>query len=148
MSHVLSVGLLAGLPVEPGLEGVIDLQAEMCNWSVPCRFIVRQPGDLVLTVEVWTPHHLVQHIDLTSVLLASGGASYFFRCPGLRGTGECGRRVRNLHLPAFGAQALACRRCHGLSYRSQHTQVRTLERMMAWIEREKARIGYPGTDVS
>ncbi len=52
---------------------------------------------------------------LDRTALPSGGARWWWRCPG------CAKRVDVLFLPP-GCDRLACRTCHGLSYRSQHTR--------------------------
>jgi hypothetical protein len=144
-SFVLPVGLLQGHFVGPGLEGTTELRVRMYSGSVACRFVLHRLDDLVLTVRLSMPWaDLVQHVGLTSVVLPSGGSSFYFRCPGLPGSTGCGRRVRNLHLPVFGGtKALACRRCHGLTYRSQHVQPGTLAQLRTWVERQKARMRYP-----
>lgn len=60
-------------------------------------------------------------VGLAFTGLPSGGARWWFRCPG------CGRRVEALYLPA-GRDRLGCRTCCGLLYRSQYTGRRCRKR--------------------
>jgi hypothetical protein len=50
-----------------------------------------------------------------------GDGQRFFLCP------MCSKKVQHLYLPREG-ERLACRRCAGLTYRSQHTRRRGLHR--------------------
>lgn len=68
-----------------------------------------------------------------------GDRPCWFRCPGL-GEEECDARVRVLYLPP-GEQRFACRRCHGLTYRSrqQHKMGDPTERAIGHLRREIVR---------
>jgi len=52
-----------------------------------------------------------------------GGRRFLFQCPVLHDGKPCGRRVGRLYLPP-GERFFACRKCHGLTYKSaqQHDQ--------------------------
>jgi len=56
-------------------------------------------------------HEVEQAVNLTATTLASGGKRWWFACP------ACQARVGVLFLPV-GEIHFACRRCHGLRYRS------------------------------
>ena len=64
-------------------------------------------------------------VRLVARRLRTGGRVWEFICPGA----GCGRRVRRLYRPA-GFALYACRRCHGLTYRS----CQEAHRLDAWIK--------------
>jgi len=90
---VLDVGILAGRRVIPGDEGIVSLRAAACAWSVEAWFIVRNDGDLKLTVELPTTTGVVRtHLELTTARLTSGGKRHYFLSPGVPGGVTCGAR--------------------------------------------------------
>ena len=70
-------------------------------------------------------------IELDSDPCPLGGRQWYFRCP------DCGRRVRNLHMPPT-EQVFGCRICFDLTYRSvqeSSAAVRALRKDPAALER-------------
>jgi hypothetical protein len=111
------------------------LTVEEC-WALAVRtvegapvFELRAPdrsGDAA--VEVACP----DGVELTTVRPHFGGVRWLFRCPGLNGT-ACGRRAGKLYAYGPAGEGFACRRCHGLTYRScqQSHRWTGLSRLMA-----------------
>ena len=70
-------------------------------------------------------------VRTSTTVLPSGGLRHWWACPG------CERRCDSLYLPA-GRERLGCRRCCGLTYRSQQVAGRAAvrkERPGLWSER-------------
>ena len=117
---VLGSDLLSGHRPVPGDEGVATLRCT-CAPAVQVPYVVRQPGDgLVLTLLYYPSPNRTGFFDirLTSSWVFDRGRRVYFECPGLLGHAYCGARVAKLYWPMRGSQSLACRRCHGLAYRS------------------------------
>ena len=78
---------------------------------------------------------LVYLVPTLTTVLPSGGLRRWWACPG------CGRRSDSLYLPA-GRDRLGCRRCCGLTYRSQQAAgpvAARKERPGLWVERSTER---------
>ena len=106
-------------------NGSIVLASRSVDW-------VRQGKGIEVT------HDLVQgstervsyFVRSVGTVLPSGGYRPWWLCP------DCGKRVDSLYLPV-GRERLGCRRCCGLSYRSQTTAKRVKvrnERPAIWVE--------------
>lgn len=133
-SLALNLRLLAR-PISGGDEGLLRLRARMCVWEVEAHYRVKNDGQLKLAVSLPMTHAAGSVIELTSVRLVSGGERPYFLCPGLPASPGCGRRVEMLYLPLFGLHAFACRRCHGLAYRSSRVRPLDLEVIRSRIRR-------------
>lgn len=134
----LDATILAGQSVAPGLRGYADLGAEACVWDIPVWWIVRNVGDGdVLTL--WRmdgPNDPWVHIDLTTLMIVSGGTRTYFRCPGLPGGRGCDARVAKLYWPLRARGGFGCRRCHRLVYRSSQERPRTIEDLIRRVYRD------------
>lgn len=117
--------VFAGGPIVAGAESDRALRARSVVWSLPIDYLVRDDGDgLILSVWVWwwAESAIRTDVRLEAVPLAFGGVRHYLRCPGLAGSAGCGRRAVKLYWPTFPPLGLACRRCHGLAYRSSQTR--------------------------
>ncbi len=86
-----------------------------------------------------------QEIEITSIPspLQQGKRRFYFQCA------ECGKRVGKIYLPP-GGDRFACRRCHGLTYRScqEHNKrvdelVRSPRRIKQLLKSRDPRKTYP-----
>jgi hypothetical protein len=106
--------LTAEAPPAPGLERLF-LKLEAGPWnSEEIRLTVRYclfRGDR-------EPKYIRDSIPVVRTRCNFGGHRYWFRCPGvLDGRLLCRRRATALYRPP-GAERLACRQCHDLTYAS------------------------------
>ncbi len=70
------------------------------------------------------PENAIQYaVEVISGPCRFGGKRHWFRCPLLRGSSSCGKRVLKLFLPP-GGRYFGCRKCYDLTYWSvqQHDQ--------------------------
>jgi hypothetical protein len=77
-------------------------------------FELRAPDRSVDAVEVACP----DGVELTTVRPHFGGLRWLFRCPAIVDGEPCNRRVGWLYAMDLESGVFACRRCHGLTYRS------------------------------
>ncbi len=72
-------------------------------------------------------------VGLTRTRCNYGGLRHWFICPVVRNGQHCNRRCRFLYLPG-GSDFFGCRKCHGLTYRSQQKSgshfYETVERLL------------------
>ena len=110
----------------PGTCGVLYLPQRENNALslVSYELVQLSPGRLGLRVEYLHvsgsgKSALVDYvIELEATPCRFGGSRWWFLCPGGARQSECGVRCRTLYRPQEEPM-LACRGCHGLSYRSQ-----------------------------
>ena len=87
----------------------------------------------------WEP--ITETVPLTYLDCHYGGQRPFFRCPGVVGGRQCGRRVGKLF---SGGRYILCRHCYSVAYASQSEPIydRALRRAN---KKRKALGGEPGT---
>jgi hypothetical protein len=90
-------------------------------------------------------------VGLVSTPCHFGGVRYWFICPGIPGSGFCGKRVGKLYLPP-GEVYFGCRDCYNLTYRSCKEHDSRLSALMKrpWelqrlLESEDPRLQLKGT---
>ena len=110
----------------PGTGGVLYLPQRANNTLslVPYELVELSPGRLGLRVDYLHfsgsggPTLVDYVIELEATPCHFGGSRWWFRCPGGAPRSECRARRQTLYRPQEEPM-LACRSCHGLTYRSQ-----------------------------
>ena len=106
----------------PGRRGDLTLWAALILWPVRATYLVRDAGELVVTLDWDCPFggsfvHLPVHVP------ARGShRSKHFRCPRPDHPANAPALATKLYWPVGDPGGFACRRCHRLAYASQQTR--------------------------
>lgn len=119
---VLDAAILAGIGPAERRRGTAAMRTRCSARVLEVPWGVIHPAghelDLWLNGEAYPPGV----VDLSARRMRFGGVYWYMHCP------QCGRRVRKLYVPLLGRHFLACRRCHGLVYKSSQVH-RTVDEL-------------------
>jgi len=103
----------------PGRRGDLTLWAALILWPVRASYLVREAGELVVTLDWDSPFggglvHLPVHVPVRG-----SHRGRHFRCPRPDHPANASALATKLYWPVGDRGGFACRRCHRLAYASQ-----------------------------
>jgi hypothetical protein len=126
-------------PIRAGAEGIVTLRMRLGLSIAELGYLIRNDGD-GFVLDTWaatTPSDAPMRFRLTLVSLPFGGARTYVHCPGISPHQPCGRRVTKLYWPMTDTRGFGCRACCELAYTSSQERRRSIQELLAWVERPR-----------